>query len=115
MENCLDPTNLSIERWVICLSGEPIGAVDFFDFNEQGNQCGLGIFIAHPENRNKGYASRALNLALEHLALRQCSLVRVIIYDNNTVSKILFMNAGFEEGGHLFYKGKSAQQFIWTN
>lgn len=115
MENCLDPTNLSITRWIICLSAEPIGAVDFFDYDEQSNQCGLGIFITYPENRNKGYASKALQLALEHLALLQCSLVRVIIYDSNTISKALFIGAGFEEGGHLFYKGKSAQQFIWTN
>jgi len=114
-ENCLDPANLSIERWLICLSDEPIGAVDFFDYDQQNNQCGLGIFIAYPENRNKGHASIALHMALELLALRQCSLVRVIIYDSNTISKLLFLRAGFEEGGHLYYKGKSAQQFIWTN
>jgi len=112
---CLDNKNAEIERLLICLDSDPIGAVDIFDYDTSNRHCGLGIFIAKEENRKKGYGSIALKQAIQELRLRGCVLIRCIIYSDNTTSQHLFTNAGFVAGATLQFKGKPAQQFIWTH
>lgn len=112
VSRCLDPNNHEINRWLICIRNEPIGAIDFFDYDTVHKHCGIGIFIAEEEYRGKGYAGEALHHALGLLHWRGCRSVRAIIYSDNTTSKNLFKKAGFTEGGYVSYKGKPALQYI---
>ncbi len=115
LDKCLDNTNPEIERMLICLDSFPIGAVDLFNFDKSNRCCGIGIFITTVENRKKGYGSIALKQAIQQLKIRGCAVISCIIYADNISSKRLFLNAGFAEGAATLFKGKPAQQFIWTH
>ncbi|TNF77864.1 MAG: N-acetyltransferase, partial [Bacteroidetes bacterium] len=39
----------------------PLGAIDLFDFDPHHRRAGLGILIAEPSDRRKGYAREALD------------------------------------------------------
>lgn len=82
------------------LEGEPIGAVDLFDFDPYHMRAGIGILIHNAENRHHGYASDALHVifgyAIEILGLKQ---LYANIAANNIVSIHLFEKTGFEKTG----------------
>jgi diamine N-acetyltransferase len=79
---------------------EAVGAVDLFDFEPYHLRAGVGILIHQKSDRNKGYASDALqslsNYALETLGLRQ---LYANITADNTNSIQLFEKSGFEKSG----------------
>ena len=110
---CIDRENVEIERWIISNAAGPIGAVDIFDYDNHNSTCGIGIFIAHVANRNRGHATVALKQAVSMLQTRGCLLIQAIVYNDNTSSRRLFLSAGFREGNPTHYKGKPAIQFIW--
>ena len=78
---------------------QTIGSIDLFDFEPLHRRAGIGILINYKE-RNKGYASEALDLLIEHsqktLNLHQlyCN-----IEENNTMSLSLFKKKKFKEIG----------------
>lgn len=109
---CLDHNNTEIMRWLICWEASPIGAVDIFEIDTINHHCGIGIFITEAHHRRKGYASKALSLALQELRNIGLWLIRAIIYNDNIQSRNLFSKAGFSEGSALIYKGKVATQYI---
>lgn len=78
----------------------PVGAVDLFDFDPHHRRAGLGILVADPSDRRKGYAREALDTMItycfEVLHLHQ---VYCNIAAGNTASIHLFREAGFEEIG----------------
>jgi diamine N-acetyltransferase len=82
------------------LEGEPVGAVDLFDFDPYHMRAGIGILINRAENRNHGYGFDALNaifdFAVESLGLKQ---LYANISIKNEVSIHLFEKAGFEQSG----------------
>jgi diamine N-acetyltransferase len=87
-------------RLIICTkNGEPIGAIDLFDFDPLHNRAGVGIIIA-PPYRGKGHATEALDLLMEysrnvlHMHLIYCSVTAT-----NLASIQLFKKAGFSETG----------------
>jgi diamine N-acetyltransferase len=73
-----------------------IGSIDLFDFDHFHGRAGVGILIADPADRKKGYASAALtclvNYAFETLNLHQlwCNIM-----ETNTESLNLFLAHGF--------------------
>jgi diamine N-acetyltransferase len=73
-----------------------IGCVDLFDFDPFHLRAGIGILIASSDDRNKGYASGALqeiiHYSFNYLHLHQ--LYCNITVDNSNSLK-LFENAGF--------------------
>lgn len=79
---------------------EAVGAVDLFDFEPYHLRAGVGILIHNKTDRNKGYASNALqalsNYAFEIIGLKQ--LYANISTDNINSIK-LFENSGFQEVG----------------
>lgn len=79
---------------------EAVGAVDLFDIDPYHQRAGVGILIHEKENRNRGYASDAINAlsayALEILGLRQ---LYAGITSDNTNSLKLFQKCGFSESG----------------
>jgi diamine N-acetyltransferase len=89
-------------RFVIttCANGDPIGAIDLFDFDPLHQRCGVGILIAHPDNRQKGYATEALQL-LKSYAFKTLLVNQLFcnIESSNKSSLRLFTKAGFEITG----------------
>ena len=79
---------------------EAVGAVDLFDFEPYHLRAGVGILIHNKTDRNKGYASDALqalsNYGFEVLGLKQ--LYANISTDNINSIK-LFENSGFQQIG----------------
>lgn len=77
-------------------SKKALGALDLFDFDPYNLRAGIGILIAAPEDRNKGYASESLDTmmryCIEVLDLKQlyCNIL-----ENNTKSLNLFISKGF--------------------
>jgi diamine N-acetyltransferase len=78
----------------------PLGAVDLFDFDPHHRRVGLGILIADPSDRRKGYAREAIetmsSYCFDVLHLHQ---VYCNIAAGNQASIKLFEEAGFEESG----------------
>lgn len=73
-----------------------VGTIDLYDFDHFHNRAGVGILIADPADRRKGYASAALvcliSYAFETIGLHQlwCNIL-----ENNTESLQLFTHHGF--------------------
>ena len=84
-------------RLIIETSSTPVGTIDLFDFDPYNLRAGIGILIAEDKNKQKGYATSALELFINYvfntLGLHQlfCN-----ISESNTASLKLFSNAGFE-------------------
>jgi diamine N-acetyltransferase len=79
---------------------EPVGAIDLFDFEPYHLRAGVGLLIHTKTDRNKGYATDALealsNYSFEILGLRQ-------LYSNIAIDNIysihLFEKSGFKRVG----------------
>lgn len=81
-------------------NGRPLGCVDLFDFDPMNKRAGVGVLIAEVENRNKGFASDALDIVIEyaffHLNLHQ---LYCTIQTSNKNSIKLFTKKGFKQVG----------------
>ncbi len=79
---------------------EVVGAVDLFDFEPYHLRAGVGVLIHKTTDKNKGYASDALqamwNYAYEILGLKQ---LYANITSDNVISLRLFEKAGFKKVG----------------
>jgi diamine N-acetyltransferase len=75
---------------------QPVGAIDLFDFEPYHLRAGVGILIHEKENKNKGYASDALEIlsdyGLNTLGLKQ---MYANIAADNLFSIKLFEKSGF--------------------
>lgn len=99
-----EPSKTSQIRFMICLTktGEPIGAIDLFKIDRQNKTAGVGILINSEINRNKGYATEALELLKQiskndlHLDTLQCS-----IQSDNYSSVHLFLKCTFKKQNTL--------------
>ena len=78
----------------------PVGAVDLFDFDPYHHRSGIGILIAEPSDRRKGYARETLETVIAYcfdvLHLHQ---VYCNIATGNSASIKLFKEVGFVESG----------------
>ncbi|GAA0719254.1 GNAT family N-acetyltransferase [Aquimarina litoralis] len=104
--------------------GASIGLIDLFDFNPTHNRAGVGILIAEPEQRGKGYGKEALRLIKKygdtHLRLHQ---LYANIADDNLASIGLFEGEGFQKVGikkewnlvNGIYKNELLYQYIYVH
>lgn len=85
------------QRFMICLNDTPIGCIDLFEYNPLINKAGVGILIAKKIDRNKGYASKALNLLINKCR-NELNIVHLFcnIYKDNKASIRLFEKCGFQ-------------------
>lgn len=84
-------------RLMICLNNQtPIGCIDLFDFDPSNRRAGIGILIAEESNRQKGFASEALQLLIHYCfdVLHLHQLFCNILVDN-TSSVRLFQKFKF--------------------
>ena len=78
----------------------PLGAIDLFDFDPHHRRAGLGILIAEPSDRRKGYAREALDTMIEYcFSVLHLHQIYCHIAAGNSASIRLFKEAGFEESG----------------
>lgn len=112
LETCLDPRDLSIERKLICKEDEPIGAIDFLEYEPTIGHCYVGVFIVSQEHRGSGYAKCAMQQAIDEVKTRGYKMIKAIIYSDNEASSRLFLSLGFYQGGTTIYKSKSAILFF---
>ena len=79
------------------LEGNPVGAIDLFDFDPFHSRAGVGILIHDEKDRKLGYATDALQLlctyAANYLRLHQ---LYANISEDNLASIHLFKSNGFE-------------------
>jgi diamine N-acetyltransferase len=77
-------------------TGESIGCIDIFDYDNINSRAGLGILIDRAF-RQQGYAKAALTLCIEYL-FKNLLLHQVYcsIDETNTESQQLFLGLGFE-------------------
>jgi diamine N-acetyltransferase len=113
IEDCRDLRHSGQLRWMIVdHEGEPLGALDIFDYDPKSNTAGLGILIALAEDRKKGYAGDALKALLQfYKKEKSIRSFRSLVYYDNVPSLRLFRKCGFKELGRIAFKGKPAVQF----
>lgn len=82
------------------LDGTPIGALDLFELDPVNSRAGIGILIHDTAQRNKGYASDAVETVCRyahdilHLHQLWCN-----VEAGNEASLALFRRAGFSQSG----------------
>ena len=88
--------------------GRAVGALDLFEIDLLNRRAGVGILIAEPDDRGRGYGADALEAvaryAREVLGLQQlwCN-----IGANNKASRALFQACGYAECG-------LKRQWLWS-
>ncbi|MBL0316276.1 MAG: GNAT family N-acetyltransferase [Flavobacteriales bacterium] len=94
-------------------SGDAIGALDLFDADLDHRSCGIGILIANPADRGKGYGHDALSSLIRTMQSdRRLIHLRCLIHETNEASKFLFLKNGFVAQGTKIFKGKKATQYL---
>ncbi|WP_394698287.1 GNAT family N-acetyltransferase [Labilibaculum manganireducens] len=75
----------------------PVGLIDLFDFDPFHQRAGIGILINDTENKNKGFASEALQILCNYaFSILQVHQLYCNITVSNEVSLRLFTKQGFE-------------------
>lgn len=77
-----------------------IGCIDLFDYDPKNRRAGVGILIGDTSERNKGYASEAIQV-LTHYAFTVLDIHQLYcnILQENKISMYLFQRQGFEIAG----------------
>jgi len=81
-------------------SHRPVGAIDLFDFDPHHHRAGVGILVADPSDRRKGYAREALETLVKYCSdILNLHQLYCNIEADNEASIALFKGLGFEEAG----------------
>lgn len=79
------------------VQNETIGTIDLFNYDPMHKRAGIGILIAENENRNKGFASDALDVLIKYcFTTLQLHQIYCNITTDNTESIHLFTQKGFK-------------------
>ena len=101
----------------------PVGAIDLFNFDPVHHRAGVGILIADPSDRRKGYARESLETLKQYgQQVLQLHQLFCNIASGNRESIRLFESAGFTPVGEkkewLFngsgYEGEWLYQYIFS-
>lgn len=90
------------QRLIIQLkeSKRPVGAIDLFDFDPHHHRAGVGILVADPSDRRKGYAREALETLVKYCSdILNLHQLYCNIEADNEASIALFKGLGFVEAG----------------
>lgn len=98
--------------------GSPIGLLDFFEFDPQNKNVGVGILIQDPEQRGKGLGAAALELGLDYMfKSHDVHQVWANIGADNKVSQQLFEGLGFVRTGckkdWLYVEGHYEDEYFY--
>lgn len=81
-------------------NSEAIGTIDLFDCDFKNKRTGIGILIAEPDKRRRGFDSEVIELILPY-CFKTLSMHQVYcsVFTDNEESLKLFRKFGFEEVG----------------
>ncbi len=86
-------------RYIICLNSnnKAVGTIDLFELDTENRTVGVGVLIADKENRNKGYASEALDV-ISNYCRNELNVVTIFcnVEEDNINSIRLFEKNGFQ-------------------
>lgn len=82
-------------RLMIEVDGRLVGAVDLFDYDAAAGRAGVGILIADPGDRRRGYGSQALALLDEYARELGLHELWCRIAHSNKASLALFRRARY--------------------
>jgi diamine N-acetyltransferase len=101
------------ERWIIEMKHEPIGMLDFFQWDPQKKSIGVGIALPNPETRKKGYATEALKIAHQTLKMKyDVQSFHCVIHPNNADSLRLFEKLGYEKIQSEWHRHQLVNRYI---
>ena len=81
-------------------SNKTIGCIDIFDFDPNNKRAGIGIIISDSDEREKGYASEALEILIKYsFGILNLHQLFCNISSENIASINLFETHGFEKIG----------------
>ena len=91
-------------RLMIDFSGstpvETVGAIDLYDFDPMHKRAGIGILISEEKNRNKGFATEAIELLINYsFTVLQLHQLFCYIDNDNIISLKLFEKFNFRISG----------------
>ncbi|MDC1282826.1 GNAT family N-acetyltransferase [Crocinitomicaceae bacterium] len=74
------------------------GAVDLFSISFEEEKASVGILIADPDNRNKGFAAKSIEI-LEEICVEELGIynLEAKVHQNNASSRRLFEKIGFSK------------------
>jgi diamine N-acetyltransferase len=120
IESSLNFRQSGVLRLLICLNEteEPIGIVDLYEANFKHDRANVGILIGNYSEREKGYASEALEILKEYaVKILAFHNLTASILDDNKASIRLFEKAGFEligiRKGWFKYKNERVDERIY--
>ena len=107
-------------RLIICKkeTKKAIGTIDLFDVDFKNKRAGVGILISNKNERQKGYASEALQL-ISHYALKLLNFKQLhcLVQSDNLKSISLFENQGFVKNGErknwYYNNGKQLDAYFY--
>ncbi|MFT6503075.1 MAG: diamine N-acetyltransferase [Crocinitomicaceae bacterium] len=75
-----------------------LGAVDLFSISFEEEKASVGVLIADPNNRNKGYAAKSIEI-LEEICVDELGIynLEAKVHQNNVSSRRLFEKIGFSK------------------
>lgn len=75
-----------------------IGAIDLFSISFEEEKASVGVLIADPNNRNKGFAARSIEI-LEEICVDELGIynLEAKVHQNNLSSRRLFEKIGFSK------------------
>ncbi|MBO5771946.1 MAG: GNAT family N-acetyltransferase [Alistipes sp.] len=90
-------------RLMICShDGERLGAIDLTEYD--GQKADVSILIFDKGNRNKGFATNALRLAIDYARTIGLHTLYATILPGNLASIALFAKAGFSQSIATLFK-----------
>ncbi len=90
-------------RLMICShDGERLGAIDLTEYD--GQKADVSILIFDKGNRNKGFATSALRLAIDYARTIGLHTLYATILPENLASIALFAKAGFSQSTATLFK-----------
>ncbi len=90
-------------RLMICShDGERLGAIDLTEYDRQ--KADVSILIFDKGNRNKGFATSALRLAIDYARTIGLHTLYATILPENLASIALFAKAGFSQSTATLFK-----------
>lgn len=107
-------------RFIICSvdSNKSLGSIDLYDTDFKNGNASVGVLIALPEERGKGFAKEALQLLIEYVkSIFDFHNLVASIQEDNTLSIKLFESIGFFQVGRRinWFKGSNEKRINELN
>ena len=102
-------------KWII-EKGEVVGTIDLRHILNKSyfERLGHVAYYIHPQKRNRGYATKALSLAIKWYKKRPINKILITCYSDNEASKKVILNNGgvFEKATQDKQSNKTINRYL---